>query len=850
MDKRKYLLIVYILLIAVSIFGIFKTNVNYDMSKYLPDDSSVKKGMELMEDEYGEMSSITVMFEGLDEDEQLARQKDIENIKNVKSVVFIPDDEQYQKDGYTKFTVNVAANTYSSEARNVLKAIKNKYSDTMYLSGAVVDNDMMTQTLVDELPLIALIAVVVIFAILFLLCNSWVEPFLYMTSIGVAILINMGTNALLPSVSFMTFTVAALLQMGLSMDYSIMLMNRYGQEKKNYGNAEQAMKAALANSFAPVSGSSVTTIFGLLALVFMSFKIGKDMGIVLAKGVFISLICIFTVLPMLVVRFDKLMEKSRKKSLNFKMRSIMNGVKKLRFVILPLIVVVIAGAFFIKGDMNISFIKTYDNADQTKIEEVFGVDNQTVILYKNDEDKENVARLTEQLENRSDVNYVEDYSNTIGKAYTYSELAKDMDMDEGQAKLLFQMYRDKQNDNKDEKVTMYDLVCYLDEHIAGDPTFAGFMTKEQLSQIAEAKKEMDAAKAQLDKSAEELSAAEQQLEYAQKQAGESKELAAQKEKLSAAKAQLESGMALYDTPMTDKELAESTDRDISDIDQMMQIYRISQLDVSNDTMQLDTFLDFIISDILPNEDYSAEIDDDMKAQVYDGKAQLDENRDLLIGDNYNRMIVSTNYPAEGESTFKGIGEIKSAAEKEFGECYLVGDSAMGYEMDNGFQKELNFVTILTVIAVFIVVIFTFRSLFSSAVLVAVIQGAVIITTAIVALQGYAVNYIALILVQCILMGATIDYGILLICNYVEDRKTLERSEALTVAMDRSIRTILTSSMILIGSCLSITFIMTQKVIAQTCTIIACGAAVSVVMVIFVLPAIIYMADRLIVGRKK
>ena len=212
------------------------------------------------------------------------------------------------------------------------------------------------------------------------------------------------------------------------------------------------------------------------------------------------------------------------------------------------------------------------------------------------------------------------------------------------------------------------------------------------------------------------------------------------------------------------------------------------------------------------------------------------------------MIVSTRHPAEGEETFDCIGEIESTAKDHLSEYYLVGDSAMGYEMNNGFSDELNFVTIITIIAVFVVVFFTFRSIFSSAVLVAVIQGAVYITTAIVALQGYAVNYIALILVQCILMGATIDYGILLICNYEEDRRTLDRKEALISSMNRSIKTILTSSMILIGSCLSITFIMTQKIIAQTCTIIACGAAVSVIMVIFVLPAIIYITDRLIVRR--
>lgn len=175
---------------------------------------------------------------------------------------------------------------------------------------------------------------------------------------------------------------------------------------------------------------------------------------------------------------------------------------------------------------------------------------------------------------------------------------------------------------------------------------------------------------------------------------------------------------------------------------------------------------------------------------------------------------------------------------------------MGYEMDEGFTDELNFVTILTVIAILIVVLITFRSFVSSAVLVAVIQTAVFITTAIVCLQGYSVNYIALILVQCILMGATIDYGILLFDNYREKRLTLEKKEAIGEAMNCSIKTILTSSLILIATCLTVSVIMTQKIIAQTCMMIAYGAICSVIMVIFILPAILLLVDRVIIKKKK
>lgn len=642
------------------------------------------------------------------------------------------------------------------------------------------------------------------------------------------------------------------------------LFVHYGQEKKRCSNAEEAMKAALAHSFVPISGSSVTTIVGLLALVFMSFKIGKDMGIVLAKGVFINLICIFTILPMLVVRFDKLMEKSRKKSLHFQIRPVMKGVRKLRFVILPAAVLLVAGAYVFKDNIQVGFVKTFDNAEQTKIEDVFGVDNQTVILYQNDESKEHIQQLITQLENQPDVNYVQDYSNTIGKAYTYKELAEDMDMDESQAKLLFQLYRDSQENHTNDKVTMYDMVCYLDENIAGNPTYADFMTDEQLSQIHDARKEMDDGKAELEKAAKGLDTAEQKLKDGETQIAENEkkladaetqlsdgeaayqsgvsELAANESKLTQSESQLNAGdqqlkeseneiaagesqLAAAEAELSEKEQA------LTDSETQLQAAKDDiqkkETALAQSEQQLNAAKEQLKQAGFSDEEIQAQLgeqEETMKAsrealetgkselaakeqeladgrkQLESGKAQLDQNRDLLLGEHYNRMIVSTDFPAEGSNTFAGMEEIQNAAESTLQESYLVGDSAMAYEMNNGFQKELDFVTFLTVIAVFVVVLFTFRSLFSSAILVAVIQGAVFITTAIVALQGYSVNYIALILVQCILMGATIDYGILLICNYVEDRRGLERMEALTNAMNRSVKTILTSSLILIGSC--------------------------------------------------
>lgn len=1025
-DKRAIIFIVAAVLTVASAVGVFKTNVNYDMSKYLPPDSSVKHGMELMEKEYGDMSSITVMFDDLSEEEQTKRKEELEALEHVKSVVYLQDDETYQKDNHSKYMLNISANTYSEEARDVLKNIEDAYGDSAYLCGAVVDNDMMVNTLLEEIPLIAVIAVVIIFAILFLLCNSWVEPFLYMGCIGIAIVLNMGSNALLPSVSFMTFAVGALLQMGLSMDYSIMLMNRYNQEKQKQANSAIAMKKALANAFSAITSSSVTTIVGLLVLLFMSFKIGQDMGIVLAKGVFISLLCIFTILPGMVVFFDKALERTHKKSLELNMKPLMRLVGKVRFVSVPLIIIVTAVAVFYKDGLDITYVKIFDNPDQTKIEEAFGPDNQTVLLYDKKENPEHIAEYIAWLEKQEDVNSVQDYSNTIGKSYTYKELTEDMDITSSQAKMLYQMYKDNQNKSDYDKITMYDLICYMDEHVAGNPAYAEFMDKEQIDQIRDAREELEDGKEEIKdaknkmadvgeemdegekeledgekqlqdgkreiaknekkmkdsektivknekklaksekkiaKSEKQLAAGEKKLKKAEKEmdanekklaAGEEKlkaaeeqmrlagmtdemiaaqigsqkaelqtsrqQLEAGKKQLQAEKKKLETGkkklvkgrkqleegkkqlaegrkqletgkkelakakkkiedsekelndgkkeledgkkkykegkeelndnLKIYEKPMTAKELADEMDEDVKDVRDMLKIRRMSMLNVEQDTMTLEEFLRFITEEILPDETYSAAIDEDMRAEIADGETQIRENKDLMMGEKYNRMIISTKYPSEGEATFACMGQLLKKAEQFENEAYLIGDSAMGYEMDEGFTDELNFVTILTVIAILIVVMLTFRSLVSSSALVAAIQAAVFITTAVVALQGYSTNYVALILVQCILMGATIDYGILLFDNYREMRQSLKKEQALGEAMNHSIKTVLTSSLILISTCLTVSVIMTQKIISQTCLMIAYGAICSVLMVVFILPAVLLLLDRIIIRKKK
>ena len=1211
-EKRKPVLILYGVILALCVIGMLNVNVNYDMSKYLPDDSGTKLGMEKMSEEYGELSIISVMFQGLSEEEQTAVKNEMAQIPNVKSVAYLENDEAYHRGDYSKYMVVLSVGTYSEEAREVLKTIRERYQDYgIAASGGVVDSDLLVETLSTEIPVIAIIAVVIIFALLFLLCDSWIEPVLYMGCIGVAVLINMGTNAFLPSVSFMTFAVGALLQLGLSMDYSIMLINRYNQEKAEEPRPEEAMKRALVNAFGAITSSSVTTVVGLLVLVFMSFKIGPDLGVVLAKGVFISLVCIFTILPGLVIIFDKVIARTQKKSLNFKTDFLMKLVVKGRYILIPATALAAVFAVFIKGNLSIGYVKTFDNGDQDRMEEVFGIDNQIALLYNVSEDQERVTEYISWLEEQEQVNAVQDYSNTIGQSYTYRELAgemEDMGITLSQAKMLYQLYADSLDTAPFEDVTVYDLLCFMDDNVAGNPDYSDYMTQEEKDQIKDARRQLEEGKAELEDAeqklidgekelsdgqrelirgeieaavgarllelneqqlesglaeledgerqlldgeaqladaeaeiaknekkmrdgedeiaegersvrdgAQEIADGEEQLEAAQEEidrnealladgerqlaeakaqveAGEEQlatlenaleeakgrydsleddlfgeqsrlgkkqaeletdkeNLKSQREKLeedianagddpavleelekreaqleeeeaelserehnlqmewavqerifdeakgpieetigtisgqleekraeleagkaliedneaqlaygreqleagkeqlkegraelrkgklkledgkdqlrdgkvelisgktmleagkeqlqsgkqeladnrvkleegrkeleegraqitsgyaqiASAKVQLEQGWAdldagrreledgklqlaegrkVYEEPMSVNEIAKFMDQSVENVESMFKVRRMYGRDVDQVRMTLEEFVGFITDQVLPNELYAKSMTGQMREDLEEGRQEIEENRALMLSGNYKRMMVSLALPLEGEETFEFIGQMKERSDETFGKnTYLVGDSTMGYEMDLGFTDELNFVSILTIVSILLVVVLTFRSLISSGVLVAVIQSAVFIVTALIALLGISVNYVALILVQCILMGSTIDYGILFISNYTEIRGSEEgrdKREAVCIAMNRSIKTIMTSSLILVSCCLTIGFAMTQKIIAQTCSVIAYGTICAVVLVIFVLPALAYVLDRFIVKKK-
>ncbi len=315
-NKRYIILILFIILSVISAILSNKVNINYDMAEYLPSTSETRIGMNIMEEEFKEIksSNLNIMFKGLEEEQKSEIFEYLSHIEGVNSVDY-DKTEDYNKDDYTLYVINVEDLEDSEVAGNIYNDVTSHFEEyEMYTSGAISERNQ------PVLPMwIMVLAIACMFIILTIMCESYVEPILFLISILMAVLLNKGSNVIFSSVSNITDSIAAILQMALSMDYSIMLMDRYRQEKESAKNKVEAMKNALYHAFTAISSSSITTIVGLIALVFMSFTIGRDLGFILAKGVLFSLLCIFFVLPSLILMCDKIITKTKKKSPNIKL---------------------------------------------------------------------------------------------------------------------------------------------------------------------------------------------------------------------------------------------------------------------------------------------------------------------------------------------------------------------------------------------------------------------------------------------------------------------------------------------------------------------------------------------------
>jgi len=328
---RVPILIVSILLLIPSIFGFLSTRINYDILSYLPSDIETMKGQDIMLDEFGKGGFSLVMLDGMDDKDVEKVKEKIEKVDHVCDVLWydtladvslpkevLPDDiyDFFNTDNSTMMAVFFDEATSADGSLEAVKEIISIAGEQCFVSGmSSVVEDIKDLTM-QEAPMYVVIAVILTSIILALTMDSFLIPLFFMLSVGMAIIYNMGTNFIQGEISFITEALAAVLQLAVTIDYSIFLWHSYKEEKEKHpGDNKEAMAVAIGKTITSVVSSSITTVAGFLALCFMSYELGMDMGIVMAKGVVIGVICCITVLPSMILVFDKALEKTMHKDL-------------------------------------------------------------------------------------------------------------------------------------------------------------------------------------------------------------------------------------------------------------------------------------------------------------------------------------------------------------------------------------------------------------------------------------------------------------------------------------------------------------------------------------------------------
>ena len=887
-NKRIVILAVMLVLTAVCAFLMPKVSVNSDMTEYLPDDSSMRQGISLMEKEFPtdeESYTVRVMFKGVDGEKRTELRDALAAIENVDSVTYDTDSGDYNSGEYSLYILNTKYGYDTAEEAAVEKQVKEKFSDYE----VTVKND---DTSSPDIPLsVYLAAFGIILVVLLISCGSYFEPLLFLITIGIAVVLNLGTNFFLGKISDVSFGIAAVLQLALSMDYSIILMNRYRQELKKTDDRKEAMANALRSAFGSITGSAVTTIVGLLVLVFMSFKIGADIGIVLAKGVAFSLLCVFTVLPALILLSHKLIEKTEKKKRREKTdrkgpSAVLGGFSyRFRSVIAILFVVL----FIATGYLQSGTKTVYTLSENDPIADIFPKDNTVVLLYENT-DEDNIADIASALEEKDDVKTVVSYPTTIGKQCTAKEMSDILSETDSEIqadeKLLNLVYYHYHTDGKTEPMTLSAFIGFLSDTAATDPMFSDHIDKASAEQLAALKPLTDkslltspmppAALAQsLGMNAEQVTQLfmlRYGMEYTPDKTMSLYEFVSfLTEKVipnpqyaaafdDATKAKMYQTKMITDAVVSDKEftpeemtelLGGISDKFDESAVELLYLYSASlKQENAHSTMSPEALVKHI-EKLASEQSFSSLLTAEQKGGITKVREQLDDGVRQLRGETHSRMTVTTELPIESEKTALFVRELSDLCnERLSGEHHLVGNSIMVDEMESGFGREQLIITLLTAVSIFIVVALTFRSLAIPAILVLIVQCGVFITVSALGAIGGSMYYLALLIVECILMGATIDYGILFTSYYRELRATLPVKEAIVAAYKGSLHTILTSGTIMVLITAVIGPLFGNPAIEQIVRTLSVGCASAMFLILFILPGILSLCDKIVVRKWK
>lgn len=431
------ILILAVLLLIPSVLGMVNTRINYDMLSYLPEDMDTVIGQDILLDDFGKGAFSLVMVEGMEPKDIVTLKEKMEKVDHVETVLWydslsdisipmemLPDKfyNAFNKGDTTMMAVFFDTSTSADETMDAIEEIRSISNKQVFVSGMSAMVTDVKKLCEKEEPIYVALAVILACVTMMIFMDSYLIPILFLISIGMAILLNLGTNYFLGEISYITKALSAVLQLGVTMDYSIFLWHSYQEQQERFnGDKERAMAHAISNTFTSVIGSSITTVAGFIALCFMSFTLGSDLGIVMAKGVVFGVIGCVTTLPALILVFDKALEKTMHRSFIPQMDNIAEFIIKHYRVFLVAFLVILIPAVYgynktkVYYDLGSTLPEDMDYViANTKLKDEFGVGSTHMILADSKMSSKDVNGMLNEIENIDGVKYALGFDSLIG----------------------------------------------------------------------------------------------------------------------------------------------------------------------------------------------------------------------------------------------------------------------------------------------------------------------------------------------------------------------------------------------------------------------------------------------------
>lgn len=729
-DKRNLFFLIFGIAIIFSLVSSSWVKVENALSAYLPDSTETSKGLSRMENEFITYGSAKIMVTNITYETACEISDMIEDMDSVVMLTFDDTSEHYNNFS-ALYDVTFNYPETDDRALEALSELEDKLSGyDIYVSTTM--GDASAEQIESEMSVITVLVAIIVVTVLLLTSQTWAEvPVLLLTFVA-SMLITNGTNFIMGTISFVSNSVTVVLQLALSIDYAIIFCNRYKEEHERLPIREADI-VALSKAIPEIASSSLTTIGGLVAMMFMQFGIGRDMALCLIRAIFLSLLSVFLLMPGLLMLFGKLMDKTRHKSFIPKIPFVGKFAYKTRFVMPVIFVALIVVAYLISSKCpyvyGYSKIDTPIQSDSQLVDEMidesFGTSNMVALTVPaGSYDKE--AKLIADIEVCDEVDSCMGLANTeamdgymLADKLTIREFSELLELDYEVAELLYMAY------------------AVNDENYA----------------------------------------------------------------------KLVNGLSNYSVPL---------------IDMIM----------------------FLYDEV---EEGYVTLDDDLMDTLENAHTLMKVAKDQLQGENYSRILVYLNLPEEGDETFAFLDRMHDMAGVYYpeDEVLIPGESMSQYDLYKTFQVDNTVVNVVSILAVLVVLLFTFKSAGMPVLLILVIQGAIWINFSFPALQNKPLFFMSYLIVSSIQMGANIDYAIVISGRYMELKDKMSKEQAIIETMNFAFPTIVTS-----GTMLAIAGILIGRMSSDgaICGIGQClgrGTIISIIIVMFALPQILLLGEKVI-----